>query len=62
MVSIGGAENPAWVEASRKQADTLKAMGMTTDYFEPEGATHGGMIAPTTPRVFEFLAKQRKSR
>jgi predicted peptidase len=62
MVSIGGAENPAWVEASRKQVDTMKAMGMTTDYFEPEGATHGGMIAPTTPRVFAFLAKQKKGR
>ena len=60
MVSIGGAENPAWVDASRKQIDAMKALGMTTDYFEPEGATHGGMIAPTTPRVFEFLAKQRK--
>jgi predicted peptidase len=62
MVSIGGAENPAWVDASRKQIDAMKALGMTTDYFEPEGATHGGMIAPTTPRVFEFLAKQRKQR
>jgi predicted peptidase len=62
MVSIGGAENPAWVEASRKQIDAMNALGMTTDYFEPEGATHGGMIAPTTPRVFEFLAKQRKQR
>jgi len=62
MVSIGGAETPAWVEASRKQVDTMKAMGMTTAYFEPEGATHGGMIAPTTPRVFEFLAKQKRGR
>jgi len=62
MVSIGGAENPAWVEASRKQVDTMKAMGMTTDYFEPEGATHGGMIAPTTPQVFAFLAKQKRAR
>jgi len=60
MVSIGGAENPAWVDASRKQVDAMKALGMTTDYFEPEGATHGGMIAPTTPRVFAFLAQQRK--
>ena len=60
MISIGGAENPAWVEASRKQVDAMKAMGMTTSYFEPEGATHGGMIAPTTPRVFEFLARQKR--
>lgn len=62
MVSIGGAENPAWVDASRKQVDAMKALGMTTAYFEPEGATHGGMIAPTTPRVFEFLAKHHKER
>jgi poly(3-hydroxybutyrate) depolymerase len=62
MVSIGGAENPAWVDASRKQVDAMKAMGMTADYFEPEGATHGGMIAPTTPRVFAFLAKQKRVR
>ena len=62
MVSIGGAENPAWVEASRRQVETMKAMGMTTAYFEPEGATHGGMVAPTTPKVFEFLTKQRKTR
>ncbi|MEO8466440.1 MAG: alpha/beta hydrolase-fold protein [Gammaproteobacteria bacterium] len=62
MVSIGGAETPAWVEASRKQVDVMKGMGMTAEYFEPEGATHGGMIAPTTPRVFEFLAKQKRAR
>lgn len=60
MVSIGGAENPAWVDASRKQIDAMRALGMTTEYFEPEGATHGGMIRPTTPRVFEFFANQRK--
>ena len=62
MVSIGGAENPAWVDASRKQVDTMQALGMTTDYFEPDGATHGGMIAPTTPRVFAFLARQKRVR
>ena len=62
MVSIGGAEAPAWVEASRKEVDAMNAAGMTTDYFEPEGATHGGMIAPTTPRVFAFLAQQKRAR
>jgi hypothetical protein len=35
-------------------------MGMTVGYFEPTDATHGGMIAPTMPQVFEFLSKQRK--
>ena len=62
MVSIGGAEMPEWVAASRKQFETMQAMGLTAAYFEPEGATHGGMIAPTTPRVFEFLAKQKRGR
>ena len=60
MVSIGGAETPAWVEASRVQVDTMKAMGMSVDYFEPEGATHGSMIAPTVPRVFEFFSRVKK--
>jgi poly(3-hydroxybutyrate) depolymerase len=58
-VSIGGAENPEWVDASRRQVETLKAMGIETDYFEPEGATHGSMIAPTVPRVLEFFARPR---
>jgi hypothetical protein len=46
-VSIGGAENPDWVEASRRQVDTMKAMGIETGYFEPAGESHGSMIAPT---------------
>jgi len=56
-VSIGGAENPAWVEASRTLVEAMKARGMTVEYFEPAGATHGGMIEPTTPRVLEFFAR-----
>lgn len=57
QISIGGAETPAWVEASRKLAETMKAKGMTVAYVEPAGATHSGMIAPTTPPVFEFFAQ-----
>jgi predicted peptidase len=57
MVSIGGAETPAWVEASRAQVETMKAMGISVEYFEPEGATHGSMIAPTVPRVLEFFSR-----
>jgi predicted peptidase len=61
-VSIGGEENPAWVEASRQQVETMKAMGMTVGYAEPAGATHSSMIAPTTPEVFEFFSKHKKTR
>jgi predicted peptidase len=56
-VSIGGAETPAWVEASRTLVETMKARGMTVEYFEPAAATHGGMIEPTTPQALEFFAR-----
>jgi predicted peptidase len=57
-VSIGGAETPAWVEASRKLVETMKARGMTVEYAEPAGATHGGMIEPTAPQALEFFARR----
>lgn len=60
-VSIGGAETPAWVEASRAQVASMNSMGMTTEYFEPAGASHGSMIAPTVPRVLEFFSRQRRA-
>jgi hypothetical protein len=44
----------------RVASDGVDGSGMTTAYFEPEGATHDGVIASTTPRVFEFLTQQRK--
>jgi predicted peptidase len=56
QISIGGAETPAWVDASRALAETMKAKGMTVSYVEPAGATHGGMIEPTTPQALEFFA------
>jgi len=60
-VSIGGQENPDWVDASRRQVETMRAMGMTVGYFEPADATHGSMIAPTLPEALEFFAdKVRK--
>jgi predicted peptidase len=56
QISIGGAETPAWVEASRALAATMKTRGMTVAYVEPAGATHGGMIEPTTPQSLDFFA------
>ena len=60
QISIGGAENPAWVQASRAQAEKMRARGMAVDYVEPAAATHGSMIAPTTPLALAFFAKQRR--
>lgn len=54
-VSIGGKEYPEWVAASRKQAETMRAMGIVTGYFEPAEETHGSMIAPTLPQALEFF-------
>jgi poly(3-hydroxybutyrate) depolymerase len=56
QISIGGAETPAWVDASRTLAETMRARGMTVAYVEPAGATHGGMIEPTTPQALEFFS------
>jgi poly(3-hydroxybutyrate) depolymerase len=61
-VSIGGAETSEWVTASRAQVAAMKEMGITAEYFEPEGATHGSMIAPAVPRVLAFFAKHVKPR
>jgi len=59
-VSIGGAETPAWVEASRTLVETMKTRGMAVEYAEPAGATHGGMIEPTTPGVLEFFSRRAR--
>jgi poly(3-hydroxybutyrate) depolymerase len=61
-VSIGGAETPAWVTASRTQVAAMKEMGIAVEYFEPEGATHGSMITPTVPQVLAFFAQHVKPR
>ena len=41
--------------ASRQQVETMRALGMTTGYFEPADATHGSMIAPTLPEALAFF-------
>jgi predicted peptidase len=56
QISIGGAETPAWVEASRTLSETMKARRMTVAYVEPTAATHVGMIEPTTPQALEFFS------
>jgi hypothetical protein len=60
QISIGGAETPAWVEASRALAATMKVRGMAVEYVEPTAATHGSMIEPTTPRALEFFSQHRR--
>jgi predicted peptidase len=59
-ISIGGDETAAWVDASRAQVETMKAMGFTVGYYEPEGASHGSMVAPTVPQVLAFFDSYAK--
>jgi predicted peptidase len=59
LISVGATETRA-VATSKEQIATLTSMGMTSEYVEIEGGTHGSMIAPAVPRIFQFFARWRK--
>ena len=59
MLSVGSTET-ATVSASRAEIDAMRTRRMTAEYFEAKGGTHMSMIAPSVPKVFAFLAKQKK--
>jgi hypothetical protein len=61
MLSAGEQEAPV-VEAVKAQIETLKGLGITASLFVAPGATHGSMIAPTTPKVLEFFAATARKR
>jgi predicted peptidase len=60
MLAVGSTEIPT-VEACREQIAAMEKLGMKPVYAEIAGGTHGSMIAPATPLVFEFFAHQRRS-
>jgi len=59
MLSVGSTET-ATVSASKAMIDVMNQRGMTTAYYEVDGGTHGSMIAPTVPHVFEFFSRLKK--
>ncbi len=59
MLSAGSTETST-VSASKAEIDAMDQRGMTTAIHIVEGGTHGSMIAPTVPYVFEFFSKQKK--
>jgi predicted peptidase len=61
MLSAGEQE-AAVVEAAKAQIEALKDLGIATSLFVAPGATHGSMIAPTMPKVLEFLAGTARKR
>ena len=40
----------------------MKRLGAEVTYIEVPGGNHTDMVVPNMPKVFEFLAAQRKSR
>jgi para-nitrobenzyl esterase len=60
MLSVGSTET-ATVAACKSEIASMQAFGMKPVYLEIEGATHGSMIAPALPAVFEFFAHQQRS-
>jgi predicted alpha/beta superfamily hydrolase len=58
-ISVGSTETRT-IATSKEQIATLKQMGMTSAYLEVPGGTHGSMIAPAVPDIFEFFSKYAK--
>jgi predicted peptidase len=58
-ISVGSTETRT-VATSKEQIATLQQMGMTAVYLEVPGGTHGSMIAPAVPDIFEFFSKYSK--
>jgi para-nitrobenzyl esterase len=58
-ISVGSTETRT-VVTSKEQIESLKQMGMTAASLEVPGGTHGSMIAPAVPDIFEFFSKYSK--
>ena len=59
MLSVGSTET-ATVEASRAEIVNMQKRGMKPEYAEIPGGTHGSMIAPAVPLVFDFFSRHQK--
>jgi predicted peptidase len=61
MLSAGEQET-AVVAAAQAQITAMNELGITTSLWVAPGASHGSMVGPTIPRVFEFFADKRRKR
>lgn len=56
----GAADELVPVAIGRQWADVMKANGMTYEYHELPGVTHGPVINDAQPLIYEFFAKHSK--
>lgn len=61
IVVHGDADPTVSVEGSRAMVAALKKAGGTVTYIEVPGGNHSDMVVPNLPRVFEFLAAQKRA-
>jgi predicted esterase len=60
VVVHGDADPTVNVQGSRVMVAALKELGARVTYVEVAGGTHTDVVVPNLPKVFEFLAAQRK--
>jgi dipeptidyl aminopeptidase/acylaminoacyl peptidase len=48
------------VDVSRRWVEKAKELGMTYEYNEMEGVTHGPVITESLPSIYEFFGKHSK--
>ena len=57
----GDVDEAVPVSVSRQWVDKMKELGMTYEYNEMKGVSHGPVITASLPSVYEFFSKHSKS-
>ena len=60
IVVHGDADPTVPVSGSRNMVAEMKRLGVPVTYIEVPGGNHSDVVVPNLPKVFEFLAAQRK--
>jgi dienelactone hydrolase len=60
FVVHGDADATVPVDQSRSMVAEMKKLGVTHQYIEVPGGTHGGVVAPNLRAMFEFFGRYRK--
>jgi predicted esterase len=60
MVVHGDKDATVNVNGSRRVVEALKKLDAPVTYIEVPGGSHTDVVVPNLPRLFEFLAAQRK--
>jgi poly(3-hydroxybutyrate) depolymerase/DNA-binding beta-propeller fold protein YncE len=61
MLVQGDKDNLVPVAGARRWAEQMKKLGMTHEYIEVAGGTHGSVVAENTPKIFEFFDKHKRT-